>query len=476
MIFPRGVLSYGVGIFVLALLAVPTQDGAAATVPSLHTGKVLIDGVHANDLTTVGLGPDVYEYHQTTGFRRLFEYMRARGVPCDRMLDGRLDAKRLAGYRLLFINLVSSERSPLLVSEIQAIRSFVREGGSLLAITDHSNAYWHAFKLEPLFTELDIKSFTDTTCEEPPNVLSSNPAWIAVTRFKPHPITADLHRLGLAAGGCVDPRYAVANTSEHSWADAWSTGFFGERNAPGLVGNLRRDPGERAGPLGVVMAKEFGRGRIVVVADQNMFGENFVHYADNYRLWFNSLAWLLDEPRLCDTKPYEQWRSPRIVCYEPRDRATFGSPDVCGCYHIWSLLNRFYWTFAADRIAPPCELVVFAFNESQLPADVVAETIAHLRRGGNVLVLNADSATLWKPPGVVGQILKSMGIADPKRETREGKIIIRLPGAGSIHVLGPDALVDNGILPPPTQPPREAEKRRNQQLLDAVGDALKNRQ
>ncbi len=52
-------------------LASPASVVSTATV---GTG-ILIDGIHANDLSTVGLGPEVYEYHATTGYRTAFEYL-----------------------------------------------------------------------------------------------------------------------------------------------------------------------------------------------------------------------------------------------------------------------------------------------------------------------------------------------------------------------------------------------------------------
>jgi hypothetical protein len=433
---------------------------------------VLIDGIHANDLTTVGLGPEVFEYHQTTGYRRLFEYLRSRGVVCDRVTEGRLDGKRLAQCRLLFINLVSAERPPFLVSEIAAIRSFVQEGGSLLVITDHSNCYYHAHRLQPLMAELDLQSFTSTACDEPPHTLGNGKGWITVTRFKPHPVSAGLTCLGLQTGGCVDPRFAVALTSPLSWADAWSAGPYGEENAPGFCGNFRRDPGEPPGPLGVVLARELERGRIVVVADQNMLGDSFSNYADNYRLWLNAVAWLLDRESLARAQPYLEWRSPRILCYEPYDRPVFGTPDPDGSYNAWVLLSRFWWAFANDRVSDPWDLLVFGYNDVELPAKVASAVAAHLGRGKNVLVLNAQSDTLNDESGVVGQVLKAAGVARPERQVRGGKLLFQLPAAGAIHVLGPDRLLDNWVLPPPTRPPTAREKPRIEELLGAVRDAL----
>ena len=288
------------------------RAAAAAPLPPPPL-SVLIDGVHANDLTTVGLAPGVYEYHATTGCRRSFEYLRARGVATERMTEGRLTAERLASHRLLFVNLVSAERPPWYVPEIVAVRRYLEQGGSLLLITDHTNCYYHAWRLAPLLAELGIEVFTDAACDVPPFTLGNGSGWIRIRQFEPHLLTAGIACLGLQTGGCVDPRLAVAWTSPGSWADAWTPSPFGQQHAPGFFGNYQRDPGERSGPLGAALATNVVRGRVVIIADQNLIGESFLHYEDNYRLWLNALAWLLHDPALADAEAYQ--RCARRVWY-----------------------------------------------------------------------------------------------------------------------------------------------------------------
>lgn len=447
---------------------------APATVSSSRGTGILVDAIHANDFSTIGLNPGGYEYHHIAGCRFGLEYLKARGVRCDRASEGRLDARRLADYRLLFINLVSAERPPFLVSEIAAIRSFVAGGGSLLVVTDHTNAYFHAHVLVPLLTELDVASFTCTVCDDAPHTLGCGNGWIAVTRFNPHPVTLGLKCIGLQTGGRVDDRFAVALSSERSWADAWRTGPYGEVNAPGFFGNFRRDPGEKCGPLGVVLAKEYGSGRIVIVADQNLLSDTFINYADNWRLWLNATAWLLGDDRLRATEPYERWRKPQILMVEQYDHAAFGASESAGCYHAWVLLSRHFWCFANDRFLPSGELIVIAYNDAALPPHGVAAIVKHLRSGRNVLVLNSEMESLLDASNAVGQILGAAGIRDSKRQTRPGKLILELPGAGAIHVLGPDQVLDNRTIASPTKVPSAAAEERNKMLLNAVRDALPN--
>ena len=63
-------------------------------------------------------------------------------------------------------------------------------------------------------------------------------------------------------------------------------------------------------------------------------------------------------------------------------------------------------------------------------------------------------------------------LKEPKRLTRPGKLILELPGAGAIHVLGPDRVLDNGTLAPPPRAPTPAEQQRNDTFLDAAREAL----
>ncbi len=455
----------------VVFLALAMALGMPAAALAVGNG-ILIDGIHANDLSTVGLYPGVYEYHQTCGCRRWFDYLGAQGVHYDRVDQGSLTPELLSRYRMLFINLVSAERRPFLVSEIAAIRSFVHDGGSLLVVMDHSNAYFHAYRLMPLLKELDIEAQTDTTCEEPPHMLAGGNGWISITRFKPHPVTEGLQRVGMQSGGRVDPRFAVAVTSDRAWADRWYSGIFGEKNGAGYCGNFKRDPDEDSGPLGVVLAKDFGRGRIVIVADQNMIGETFLHYADNYRLWLNIMAWLLDDAKLRDARAYQMWRKPRIVLYEPSAHPEFSRSDIDGLYRAFALLTRYWWTFAGDRWAEPCDLLVFAYNQCPLSPEHAEAVAKHLRGGRNVLILNAESQLLDDSSGVVVQAERALGIDQAKSHEENGKLVYELPGCGRIYVLGPNTVLDNGVLAMPTDAPTEAQKQHEQLLLDAVRQTL----
>jgi hypothetical protein len=436
--------------------------------------EILVDWIHANDFSMIGLQPNSYEYHLQCGFRRGFRHLESQGVRVKYVSGGQLTPQRLTPHKLLFINLVSAERLPFLVSEIAAIRAFVEQGGSLLVITDHSNCYYHAHRLMPLFTELGIRSFTDTACEHPPRTLGEGNGWITVTRFQPHPITVGLSCIALQAGGCVDPRFAVATTSDASWPDAWDAGIYGEENAPAFVGDFAQGIDEPNGPLGVVMAKSLGQGRIVVVADQNLFSDVFINYADNYRLWLNSMAWLLRDDALQRADSYVQSHSPVVALFEKYDRGTFGSPDADGYYHAMSLLNRHLWTFANDQPDDTANLIVVAHNEYSLTDRQLASFIDHLQRAKPILLLSGGDNFSLESEGLVQTVIQRLQAAPPKVVRHPAKLVVDIPARGSVHILKGERGFDNTSLPSPTEVPSAAEQKTGEALLKAVRDAWKD--
>ena len=276
----------------------------------------------------------------------------------------------------------------------------------------------------------------------------------------------------MQTGGCVDPKYAVALTSEKSWADEWSFGIYGEETSPGFLGDFSRSPDESPGPLGVVLAKTFGEGRIVIVADQNMFADDFINYADNYRLWLNIMAWLLRNDALREPDPYVHRQSPRIELFEEYEAADFGRHGEEGHYHFLSLLNRYYWTFTNNRPTGEADLLVFASNDLQLSEGHLQVAVKHLRRQRNLLLLAADKDVLDNQQGIVRQVLAVLGQPIPAMVNSAERTRIEVAGCGSIDILGPQCASDSRVIPPPSVSPSEDEQRHNTRVLAAVAKAL----
>lgn len=454
---------------VLVLAQIDTPGG-----PALPGRDILIDRVHANDTSDRGLLPGLYEYHSICGFRLAFDALKAAGVGIETHDSGRLTPEKLAGYRLLFLNLVSAEKEPFFVSEIMAVRDFVSAGGSLFVVTDHTNTYYHAHVLGPLMEELDIRMTKETVCEPGGHSLSSGVAWIRIERFKDHPVTEGLRRIAMQTAGSVDPRFAIAESSPDSWGDAWGVTEYGESNAPAFFGNWTREEGEPTGPLGVVLAREFGKGRIVIVADQNMLSDTFIHYADNYKLWFNAVAWLLHRPGLVDAAAYRSAKEPRLFLAEDFGRPFFGNDGPYGCYHAMILLSRYYPCFVNDRCETPCDLAVLANGAFSMDPGIIHELAKHVRSGRDLILLHTDEEAIEDRRSALSRLLKCLGVEKPAPEPLDS-IEIRIPvaDAGSIYLFRPTFALYNQALPSPTQEPKGLQRNIVDSFLLSIDKRLK---
>lgn len=450
----------------LVAQAEPPENGDCAEQSS--PAPILIDWIHANDFSMVGLRPNVYDYHALCGFRHGFDFLVSRGIDREYASQGRLTLNRLAAHRLLFINLPSAEREPFLVSEVMAIRDYVKDGGSLLIVMDHSNCYFHSHRLKPLLAVFGIEAFTDTACDVAPHAIGKGNAWLAITTFSPHPITKGLQRLGYQTGGRLDPRYSVAWTSAQAWADQWRVGLYGQTDDIGLYGNFEREPQEAPGPLGVVAAREFHNGRIVVVGDQNMWGDAFMNYADNYRLWLNTMAWLLHDSKLTDWKAYETWHAPRVVLYEPADRPRFGSCDDYDYYHLLCLLTRHFWTFTNDRLDEPADLRIVVDSAREFSSDEIAKLTGYLRNRGKLLILPHTPVGPNADEGAVQPLAASLDLSDTEKTSTEHLTEYAFSGGGRLAVLGDEPVLDSEHLAPPTRMPNAEEGARAEAILEIV--------
>jgi hypothetical protein len=461
------------GVALLSLLWASAICGCASPAAPCP-GRVLIDSIHAhNALKPATSEAQAYDYHHVNAIRRALLYLKARGVGLDEVTTGRLEPALLAKYRMLFVNLVSGDLPPFMVAEINAIRDYVHGGGSLLLITDHTNCYYHAWKLAPLLEELGIEVTLEMACEGDADQLGrgGGNGWIAVRRFARHPVTDSLRWIAFQSGGTVDGRHAIATTSSEAWGDLWQVRPYGDGVEPGYYGNFQKDPGERTGPLGVVLARQLGRGRIVVVADQNVFGDPFLHYADNWRLWLNAVGWLMDEPRLADAQAYEACFSPRIVFYEAfGPDAHWGDPREDGCFNTFAQVTRRLGAFARDDLAGRHDVIVFADDSHNLPATQAAALVSHLRAGRGAVFLQADELALEHRQGLIGGLVSALG--DPRQTREKDCLYLSWPAGGQVAILRQMAAYTNRQISPPTTLPKPSATLHLARLLEVIGRVM----
>lgn len=371
-----------------------------ATNTTKKSVDVLIDMRHAHDFSDYPLTLDDVFYHRLYSFHRAFESLRSLGLQIEKSdMERPLTSEILSNVKVLFLNLPSADKEPFLSEEIVAIRDFLRDGGAAFFITDHTNCYFHQTCLTPLFHELDILPQKYGVCDKD-QILGQGEGWIYIDNFdEDHPVVQGLREIAFQTGGGVDPRYAIAWSGPNSWQDAPGLPIYGEADVA-YFGNFSPDPDEKQGRTGVVLAKEFGKGKIIIVGDQNLFSPFFFQYLDVYRLWLNAFAWLLNSPEIADFKTYCRIEPPSslIVCWEDLGKGfdRFGNPDSNGYYHIYTQLCRRYNTFciAHDDHDLTSQLLLILHGERHTE-EGFAYALRQLKEGRAILVLDPP-VDVWK--------------------------------------------------------------------------------
>ncbi len=259
-----------------------------AQAPSFDAaGPILIDTWHSHRQgVDVRLAPGDLDYWTMHGYGRAFDPVRSRGVVL-RSLGPRWN---LDGASAVFINLVSGDNPGFRWSEVRSLDAFIRGGGGLLLVTDHTDCYLHGDMLAQLTTTLGL-SLPPVTVADPENGLGPRAkAWFRATNILPHPITAGVSAVGFMTAGQVNGLTPVVVSGPHAWGDRWDP-YRAEDNA-GFTGSLDHDPDEAVGALPIVAAGEVGKGRVVVFGDQNAFGGSMIGYGDNARLFTNAVGWV----------------------------------------------------------------------------------------------------------------------------------------------------------------------------------------
>jgi hypothetical protein len=181
-------------------------------------------------------------------------------------------------------------------AEVENIIKFVNNGGGLLLTGEEGNAYNNADVLNKVATKFGIsfnkdrvidpvcaqlmgssqKSTVSTTPEEVKKV----PEFIKITNFREHKITTNIREIAYFAGCSLDTKeeYTIAKTKLFSFSDMDRNGTW--------------DIGERMGPMKVVCAAEYGKGRVVCSGDSSFFLDEFIDHADNKQFCMNILKWL----------------------------------------------------------------------------------------------------------------------------------------------------------------------------------------
>lgn len=358
---------------------------------------VLVDVYHTTKQNPVDykLEPGVFSYQGVFGFWRAFDHMAEHGYKWTSLHTEPFSRERLDGFDSVFINLVSDDRPDFTQKEVDVIIEYVAQGGGLFVIADHTNVYRHAERINRFLMPMGIEVLYHTVTDRPPVHAVSGSAWIMTRDFADHPVTRGLDMVSLQTGGPLSSESGVAFTSpceetpprNCSYADYWDP-----EDDRGFYGNWTWDGDEElepVGPLEVVTAHEYGEGRIVVVGDQNIFGDAWIHFGDNFRLFMNATDWVSkksdDREWLADIRP----RGLNIAMPAPLSSYSYGKESPSGHLAFFVNANRdLEVSTKAVEVFNDEDDVAMILDPVREPTDAELDTLeAYLEQGKRVVLM-----------------------------------------------------------------------------------------
>lgn len=390
----RAILSL-VGL-VVGVLGSSNESAAQSSTPPAP--RVLFDAWHANTWIRQLPSPRLYNYHQLSGPARAAMTLEMMGWVCESHVEP-WTKDNLRDVPLVVMNLVSADRPPFLLSEIQALNDYLHQGGGIIVITDHTNCYFHNTVLSPWFHELDIQLTNHSACDQTPYTISKGNAWINIESFSDHPVTRGLKNVAFQTGGSVDPRYAIAWTSPNGWGDDGIMSPYGESGRLGFSGDLSMSPAETVGPIPVIAAKQIGQGRLVIIADQNCIGGLFLNYADNRQLWIQATLWASQreaDPNveaLIQKGMQPEPKRTQIWCLEPLQTRSYywGSMEEGKLGNAYALLSKFADARATDKPPANAEWLILPSVDLLAHPSYQNPILEHLQRPHRRLVILGTS-------------------------------------------------------------------------------------
>jgi len=184
---------------------------------------------------------------------------------------GRINQKDLEGIKLLVTG--NPYGGAYLSDEIDAIVSFIREGGSLLV---YVNSGLPSEWVNPLLSQFGINYYPAQVRSSIPPFDDDDSRNFWVTSFNStHPVSENATAYYITFGGSFDahaPATSIAMTGDTAWRDE--------------NGNGTHDSREESGSLAVIAAAELELGRIVA------FSDDFFSNVCNAKLLLAALTWL----------------------------------------------------------------------------------------------------------------------------------------------------------------------------------------
>lgn len=245
-------------------------------------GRVLLDEAHSQwERTDKPYDTDWYGHESGYNYYCMAQYLR-HFYQLDFNMDGELTPERLAQYDVLILKTPTELYSP---KELDAIESFVKNGGGVFALGEHTNVFGSSTCLNPVTRRFGLAFRYDVVFDIQrkweqthfPTRLGRHPAMAAVPFF----------------------RFAVSCSVE---SDTWrsqpvmrSTGLWSlpiDYCPSNFYPSVRDHSYAKFGAFDQMLTTKFGRGRVAAFGDSTVYSNFLAFYPGKPELLLGTVNWL----------------------------------------------------------------------------------------------------------------------------------------------------------------------------------------
>ncbi|NOX58247.1 MAG: hypothetical protein GXP29_05235 [Planctomycetes bacterium] len=346
-------------------------------------GRVLLDEAHSRwERTDNPYTTDWYGHESGYNYYCMAEYLK-HYYSLDVNMDGKLTADRLAKYDVLILKTPTDLYSD---EELVAIEDFVRRGGGLFALGEHTNVFGSSVALNPVTRRFDIafryNSVFDLTRKwEQVHIPGGNKRNLVIpTRLGVHPIMQNVpfYRFAVSCSIATDGwkiRPVIRSTGLWSLPIDYAAGNFYPH-----VEDLTY---ARFGAFNQTVCTTAGAGRVVAFGDSTVYSNFLAFYPGKPEMLLGAVEWLNRKNSFGLVNPLMLvacigflgvmvWASART---RP-DLAFSASVIACGAGAAWLGM----WTcaamsgnsYAAPEPHKPVQTIVFDMDHSVIPAEPIS--------------------------------------------------------------------------------------------------------
>lgn len=251
----------------------------------LKPGRVLVDERHSNwEWSTIELNTESYGVQTVYNYSELVRYLRhfyEVGPNFEPLTDSLLSS--------VDVVVLKTPTRPYADEEVEAVVRFVKRGGGLWLVGDHTNVFGMSTNLNKIARRFGLQYQFDAL----PDLETRGFQLFEKPRLFTHPSIAHLPPLLMATscsllGPPLGQRVMIGHSLFSDELDYSVNTFFG---------NLAPDPHESFGSMLQAMAVTYGKGRVLAFTDSTIFSNFFFFIRGKRELALGTIAWLMRENR-----------------------------------------------------------------------------------------------------------------------------------------------------------------------------------